>query len=170
MVRLPDPGFDAHLAGLRADRAHANRHGITGIIDPRIAHHEALIYGTQAGRGERGLWVAGAALVLPQDDPAEAVARLSGFRANHPGPEFHIQSAKFFMAGVFENRTAATRTADADQGTICEPMFTKAQTLALMTALDAVRFQLHAPVIGDAACTRALEGLAAARAARACRP
>ena len=165
MARLPDLGFDDHLAGLRAGMAHANRHGITGIIDPRITDHEALIYGTLAGRGELTLWVAGAALVLPEDDPAKAVARLNGYRTRHPGPEFHVHSAKFFMDGVFENRTAATLAAYADDGTICEPMFTQAQTIALMVALDAARFQIHVHVIGDAATRRALDGLAAARAA-----
>ena len=163
--RLPCLSHADHLAGLRAGMAHANRHGITGIIDPRVTDHEAHVYGTLARQDALTLWVAGAALVKESDSPAGAVARLTAMRAAHPGPEFHIHSAKFFMDGVFENRTAAMLTAYADRGDNCAPMFTEEQTAALMTALDAARFQIHVHVIGDAATRRALNGLQAARAA-----
>jgi predicted amidohydrolase YtcJ len=94
------------------------------------------------------------------------VARLSAWRAAHAGPDFHIHSAKFFMDGVYENRTAANLAPYADgPGGNAPCMFSAEQTRAMMTALDAARFAIHVHVIGDAAVRRAIEGLEAARAA-----
>ena len=164
--RLPQLRDRNYLDGLRAGQAHANRHGITGVIDPRVTDLETRIYGTAAVRGELTLRVSGAALVKEHDTPEEAVARLSAMRAAHPGPDFWVQSAKFFMDGVFENRTAALLAPYADPpGGNCPTMFTPEQTKALMVALDAARFQIHVHVIGDAAARTAIEGLEAAVAA-----
>lgn len=166
LARLPDLTEEDRMAGLRAGQAHAHAHGITGILDPRITELEARIYGRALAEGALALWVAGAALVTEADTPETALARLSALRAAHPGPEFHVQSAKFFMDGVFENRTAALLAPYADApGGNADAMFGADQTRALFTALDAARFAIHVHVIGDAACARALDGLAAARAA-----
>lgn len=170
-ARLPALAEGDRLAGLRAGQAHANAHGITGILDPRIEPADAAIYAGLADRGGLTLWAAGAGLVTPGDTPETALARLTAMRAAAPGPEWHIQSAKFFMDGVFENRTAALLSPYADaSGGNCPTMFTPDQTRALFTALDAARFQIHVHVIGDAAARVALDGLAAARAANGAWP
>lgn len=154
-----------HL-GLEAGMAHANAHGITGVLDARITDQEARIYGAAVQAGTLSLRVAGTALVTEADTPESALARLVALRAAHPGPDFHVHSAKFFMDGVFENRTAATLHPYADApGGSAPCMFTDARTVALMTALDAARFAIHVHVIGDAAARRAIEGLEAARRA-----
>ncbi|WP_157970993.1 amidohydrolase [Pseudogemmobacter bohemicus] len=166
LERLPAFTDDQLIEGLLAGQAHANRHGITGVIDAKITATEARIYARAARENLLTLRVAGAAHVSEADTPESAVARLSALRAAHPGPDFHINAAKFFMDGVFENRTAACLAPYADgPGGNAPCMFTRDQTLALMTALDAARFQIHVHVIGDAACTRALDGLEAALAA-----
>ena len=166
LERLPQLTDENYLDGLRAGQAHANRHGITGVIDPRVAELETRIYGKAVALGELTLRVSGAALVKEHDTPEEAVARLTAMRAAHPGPDFWVQSAKFFMDGVFENRTAALLAPYADPpGGNCPTMFTPEQTKALMVALDAARFQIHVHVIGDAAARTAIEGLEAAVAA-----
>jgi predicted amidohydrolase YtcJ len=165
-ARLPALTDDHWMAGLRAGQAHANRHGITGVLDARITEHEARIYARAAAEGALTLRVAGTALVTEADTPETAVARLTAWRRAHPGPDFHVHSAKFFMDGVFENRTAATLRPYADpQGGTAPCMFGAEKTKALMTALDAARFAIHVHVIGDAAARRALDGLEAARAA-----
>jgi predicted amidohydrolase YtcJ len=152
--------------GLLAGQAHANAHGITGVLDPRVSDQEVRHYARAAAEGLLTLRVAGAALVTEADTPKVAVARLTALRTAHPGPDFHVQSAKFFMDGVFENRTAATLRAYADApGGNASSMFTADQTCALFTALDAARFAIHTHVIGDAAARRAIEGLEAARSA-----
>lgn len=158
---------DAHLRqGLAAAMAHANRHGITGVLDPRVTETENRIYAAALAEGDLTLRICGAALVTEADTPETATARLGALRAAHPGPDYHIHSAKFFMDGVFENRTAACLAPYADApGGNAPCMFGAAETDALFTALDAARFAIHVHVIGDAAARRALDGLAAARAA-----
>ena len=166
IARLPRL-TDAHwMQGLLAGQAHANRHGITGVLDACIRDREARTYARGLATGALTLRVAGTALVTEADTPETAVARLSALRAAHPGPDFHVHSAKFFMDGVYENRTAANLSAYADApGGNAPCMFTAEATNALMTALDAARFAIHVHVIGDAAARRAIEGLEAARAA-----
>lgn len=164
--RLPALTDEHWMAGLLAGQDHANRHGITGVLDPRVTEREARIYGQAAAAGTLTLRVAGAALVTEADTPQSAVDRLSQMRDAHPGPDFHIHSAKFFMDGVFENRTAATLSPFADSPAgMASCMFSADATKALFTALDAQRFAIHVHVIGDAAARRAIEGLEAARAA-----
>lgn len=164
-ARLPALTDDDWMAGICAGQAHANRHGLTGVLDPRIAAQEAKIYARALAEGRLTLRVAGAALVTEADTPDSAVARLTALRAAHPGPDFHIQSAKFFMDGVYENRTAANLAPYADaMGGNAPCMFGADQTRALFTALDAARFAIHTHVIGDAAARRAIDGLEAARA------
>lgn len=165
VTRLPQLTDDHWMAGLRAGQAHANRHGLTGVLDPRVTEREAHIYDRARRAGDLTLWVNGAALVTEADTAESAVARLTGLRAAHPGPEFHIHSAKFFMDGVFENRTAALLADYADQPGNAPCMFGADQTRALFTALDAARFAIHVHVIGDGAVRRSIEGLEAARAA-----
>lgn len=162
---LPDLTDDDRMAGLRAAQDHANQHGITGVLDARITEMEARIYARGKASGALTLRVAGTALVTEADTPETAVARLTTFRAAHEGPDFHVHSAKFFMDGVYENRTAAQLApyADTDGGN-APCMFGADETRALMTALDAARFAIHVHVIGDAAARRAIEGLEAARA------
>jgi len=166
LERLPGFTEAQWLEGLLAGQAHANAHGITGVLDPRITAQEHRIYRRALDEGRLSLRVAGAAWVTEADTPDTAVARLSQMRAQAPGPEYHVHSAKFFMDGVFENRTAALQAPYADPpGGNAPCMFGADQTRALFTALDAARFALHVHVIGDAAAARALDGLEAARAA-----
>lgn len=167
IARLPQLTDEHWYQGLLAGQAHANAHGFTGILDPRVTGQEARIYSRGQAEAALTLWVCGAALVTEADTPETAVTRLSAMRAAHPGPEFHVHSAKFFMDGVFENRTAACLADYADQPGNAGCMFGADQTKSLFTALDAARFAIHVHVIGDAAVRRSIEGLEAARAANA---
>ena len=163
---LPET-LDATLAqGLLAGQAHANRHGITGIIDPWIVDHHARIYAAAAARGELTLRVAGACQVTAADTVETALARLTGLRAAHGSVAFQLNAAKFFLDGGLENRTAAMIAPYADaRGGNAPLMFAPGQIAALFTALDAARFQIHVHCIGDMATRAALDGFAAARAA-----
>ncbi len=166
IARLPGLTDDHWLEGLLAGQAHANAHGITGVLDPRITALEARLYARALAEDRLTLRVAGAALVTEADTPESALMRLVALRSAHPGPDFHVHSAKFFMDGVFENRTAACLAPYADRvGGNAPCMFGADQTRVLFTALDAARFAIHVHVIGDAAAARALDGLEAARRA-----
>jgi predicted amidohydrolase YtcJ len=164
--RLPQMNDSHWREGLSAALLHANAHGITGVIDPRVEELEARIYGAAVDAGELTVRICGAALIKEKDTAEEAVERLTELRHRHRGADFWVQSAKFFMDGVFENRTAALLHPYADEiGGNCKTMFTPEQTKTLFTALDAARFQIHVHVIGDAAARVTLDGLEAAMAA-----
>jgi predicted amidohydrolase YtcJ len=79
---------------------------------------------------------------------------------------FRVHSAKFFLDGVVENRTAAMIApySDATGGTAAL-MFAPARINEMFTALDADRFQIHVHAIGDLAVRAALDGMEAARRA-----
>ena len=161
---LPRSTDQTLAQGLRAGQARANRHGITGIIDPCIQSHHARIYGAAAAAGELTLRVAGACLVRADDTPETALTRLTQMRAAHSTGDFYLNAAKFFMDGGLENRTAAMLAPYADAAKGNAPlMFSPDQVAALFAALDAARFQIHVHCIGDAATRATLDGFQTAR-------
>ncbi|NBE09551.1 amidohydrolase [Paragemmobacter ruber] len=164
--RLPKTTEATFRAGLRAGQAHANRHGITGVLDPFIQSHHVGIYAHAAATDALTLRVAGAMSVTAADTVDSALSRLTALRDAHRGDGFHLHSAKFFLDGGLENRTAALIDDYADApGGNAPLMFAPDQIAALFTALDAARFQIHVHCIGDRATRAALDGFAAARAA-----
>lgn len=164
--RLP-PTTDAGLrAGLKAGMAHANRHGITGVLDPDVRDEHRRTYAAAEAAGELTLRVGGAIRVYPGDSVAEACARAEDWRAAHRSRHFHLHSVKLFMDGGLENRTAALLAPYADAaGGNAPVMFPPGHAAALVTALDARRFQIHVHCIGDAATRTTLDAIAAAREA-----
>lgn len=167
------PGTDAAtmLAGARAGQAHANRHGITGIVDPWITDGIEKAYADLDAAHQLTLRVAGAAIVRASDTAEGALARLAAIRARNTGPRFRVNAAKFFMDGGLENRTAAMIAPYADaRGGNAPLMYSSDQVGAFFTALDAARFQIHVHCIGDLATRAALDGIAAARAANSSWP
>ena len=164
LERLPKTTEATFHAGLRAGQAHANRHGITGVLDPFIQSHHVGIYARAAADAALTLRVAGAMSVTAADTVDSALARLTAWRDAHRGEDFHLHSAKFFLDGGLENRTAALLAPYADaRGGNCDLMFPPDQIRALFTALDAARFQIHVHCIGDRATRAALDGFQAAR-------
>ncbi len=164
--RLPQTDNLTLKAGLAAGQAHANRHGITGIIDPCILDHHVRIYGAASQGDELTLRVAGASQVMVADTVDTMLDRLITRRDAHRTDMFHLNAAKFFLDGGLENRTAALVAPYADaSGGNAPLMFEPDQIDALFTALDAHRFQIHVHCIGDAAARAALNGFAAARRA-----
>ncbi|MGL4280400.1 MAG: amidohydrolase, partial [Albidovulum sp.] len=169
--RLPETDEATRRAGLRAGMAHANRHGITGIIDPWILDHHVRIYGEGEREGALTLRVAGASLVTVADTVETMLDRLIARREAHRSEMVHLNAAKFFLDGGLENRTAALLSPYADDlGCNAPLMFQQEQIDALFTALDRERFQIHVHCIGDAATRAALDGFAAARTANGAWP
>jgi predicted amidohydrolase YtcJ len=168
-ARLPDIWTPTMGRGLLAGMALANRHGITGVIDASVT--EVFRQPYLAAADTLSLRVAGAMKVTAGEDPDAAVARLTAWRAAVPGTLLQLNAAKFFLDGVFENRTAAMLAPYADPpGGNAALMFTPEQIARLFPALDAARFQIHVHCIGDLATRAALDGFAAARAANGAWP
>ncbi len=163
-ARMPPPSDDDFAAGVLWAQALAHRHGITGVLDAKVEERHVRVYRRLAAAGRLTLKVAATALVTADDSPAQAVERLSAFRDAPEGP-FRVHSAKFFLDGVMENRTAAMIAPYADaQGGNAPLMFAPDRIAALFAAVDAARFQIHVHAIGDRAVRAALDGIAAARA------
>jgi hypothetical protein len=163
--RLPPLPADMPLRGAVAAMRHANRHGITGVLDARVVQANLDAYAATLAAGRATLRVACAALVTPDDTPETALQRLADWRADHRHPDLTVTSAKFFLDGVIENGTAALLLPAADTGSNAPVMFPQDHLNALVATLDAARFQSHFHVIGDAAARAALDALdhAAAR-------
>lgn len=166
LARLPATTAETMGQGLIAGMAHANAHGITGVIDPSVKDHHVAVYAAAAALGQLTLRVAGAVHVSAGDPVDTVLARLIALRAAHPGPDFHLNAAKIFMDGGLENRTAAMLQPYADgPGGNAPLMFPPDHVAALFPALDAARFQIHVHCIGDAAVRATLDGIEKARAA-----
>lgn len=169
--KLPQTDDATRRAGLRAGMAHANRHGITGVVDPWILDHHVRIYGEAMAADSLTLRVAGAGQVTVADTVETMLERLLAWRESHRTDMFHLNAAKFFLDGGLENRTAALVAPYADAAGGNAPlMFPQDQIDALFTALDAHRFQIHVHCIGDGAARAALDGFAAARRANGAWP
>lgn len=159
-ARMPPPSDAAFADGVRWATALANRNGITGVIDAKVEERHVRVYRDLAHRQQLTLRVASTALVRASDTTAQAVERLSDFRAQSAFGLFRVHSAKFFLDGVIENRTAAMIEPYSDAlGGNAPVMFEPAQIDEMFTALDAARFQIHVHAIGDMATRAALDGM-----------
>jgi predicted amidohydrolase YtcJ len=164
--RMPETTDAQYADGVRYAQALCNRHGITGVLDAAIGERHARVYERLAQAGELTVRVAATAKVFPHESTEEAVARLCELRRAAQSEMFKVHSAKFFLDGVFENRTAAMLEPYSDAAGGNAPlMFGHNQVKELFTAFDAARFQIHVHVIGDGAARAALDGLEAARLA-----
>ncbi len=159
-ARMPAPSDAAFADGVKWAMALANRNGITGVIDAKVDERHVRVYQHLARSGALTLRVASTALVQPSDTTTEAINRLSAFRASSTEGLFRVHSAKFFLDGVIENRTAAMIAPYADaRGGNAPLMFAPKQINEMFAAFDAARFQIHVHAIGDLATRAALDGM-----------
>jgi predicted amidohydrolase YtcJ len=150
--------------GVRFGQALCNRHGITGVLDALVTDRHLRVYQKLDRAGALTVRVAGTAIVEPCDTAEGALRRIEGFRRDYRSSMLHVHSAKFFLDGVLENRTAAMIDDYADaQGGNAPVMFGENHLRELFIAFDAARFQIHCHVIGDKAARAALDALEAAR-------
>ena len=171
MVEARMPGLDdsAFADGVKWAMALANRNGITGVIDAKVEERHVRVY--QGMADDLTLRVAAAALVKPSDTTAQTLERLSDFRASSTTGLFRVHSAKFFLDGVIENRTAAMIAPYSDTvGGNAPLMFAPSQIAEMFAAFDAARFQIHVHAIGDLATRAALDGMERAQAANGAWP
>ncbi len=169
--RMPQPTEADFANGVRFAQALCNRHGITGVLDASVNERHARVYQQLSDNGELTLRVAATAKVDPWEETASAVARVSALRASCRGDLFKIHSAKFFLDGVLENRTAVMLEPYSDAiGGNAPLMFGESQVKDLFTVFDAACFQIHVHVIGDGALRSALDGLEAAHRANGAWP
>ncbi len=166
--RMPKPDDTEYAEGVLFAQRHANAHGITGVLDASVGERHARVYRSLAERDALTVRVLATARVDPSETTEAALARVSALRAAAQYPMFRIHSAKFFLDGVIENRTAAMIEDYSDAlGGSAPLMFTQAQINEMFVAFDAARFQIHVHAIGDLATHAALNGMEQARRANA---
>jgi predicted amidohydrolase YtcJ len=162
--RMPALTDEDYATGVRHGQGLCNRHGITGVIDAMVAERHMRVYKALDDAGELTVRVAATAKVSPSESVDTAVERLEALRRTYSSPMIKMHSAKFFLDGVFENRTAAMIEDYSDaRGGNAPVMFEEGHLRALFTAFDAARFQIHVHVIGDMAARTALDALEVAR-------
>jgi predicted amidohydrolase YtcJ len=161
MPKTPDSDWED---GVRFGQALANRNGFTGVLDALVTERYLRVY--RAVEQSTGLTVrvASTALVEPSDTVDGALKRIEVLRRDFASPMLKVHSAKFFIDGVLENRTAAMiEDYHDEQGGNAPVMFGENHLRELFIAFDAARFQIHCHVIGDKAVRVALDALEAAR-------
>jgi len=162
--RLPPLTDEDYAEGVKYAQRLCNRHGITGVIDAMVAERHMRVYKALDARGDLSLRIAATAKVHPSERVDEALPRLEALRSACHSAMVRMHSAKFFLDGVFENRTAAMIEDYCDEtGGNAPVMFEQDHLAALFTAFDAARFQIHVHVIGDGAVRAALDALEIAR-------
>ncbi len=163
MPALTDADF---IAGVRYAQRECNRHGITGVVDALVEERHMQIYRLLEEEEALTVRIAATAKVYPEETVDGALARLTSLRDRFRSPMLYVHSAKFFLDGVLENRTAAMIDPYSDAAGGNAPlMFEEGHLRDLFIAFDKARFQIHAHVIGDKAVRAALDGLEAARRA-----
>lgn len=162
--RMPETTDAEWQAGVKWGQRHANQHGFTGVLDALVTDRHLRVYDALDRKGELTVRVASTALVEPSDTVEGALDRIKGFRRDYASEMLKVHSVKFFLDGVFENRTAAMIDGYKDEtGGNAPVMFGENHLKELFVAFDAARFQIHCHVIGDKAVRAALDGLEAAR-------
>ena len=160
--KLPKLSDEGKREGTKFGATHANKHGITGVLDAMAGEGSMRIYTDLDKRGELTLRVAATSKVFPRDTLDEAMERLKHIRATYRTDKAYMHSAKFFLDGVMENGTAAMLEPMVD-GVNAPIMFDEEWLRETLIAFDRERFQLHLHTIGDKAVRVALDGIEAAR-------
>lgn len=162
-ARMPPTADEDFVEGVRYGQALCNRHGITGVLDASVTERHMRVYSILERARGLTVRVAATAKVMPEEATSEALARVMELRRQYHSDMLKLHSAKFFLDGVLENRTAAMLSDYSDQlGGNAPLMFGPNQLKDLFCAFDAARFQIHVHVIGDGAARAALDALESA--------
>jgi predicted amidohydrolase YtcJ len=163
-ARMPKKELDAYTKGVRYGQKLCNKHGITGVLDAMVAERHMKVYRGLEEAGELSVRLRATAKVYPEESVKDALGRLEALRRDYRSENIAVHSAKFFLDGVLENRTAAMIEDYSDAtGGNAPIMFDEDHLRDLFIAFDAARFQLHIHVIGDRATRVALDRIEAAR-------
>jgi predicted amidohydrolase YtcJ len=169
--RMPKLPLDAYFDGVRFGQDLCSRHGITGVLDALVRERHMKVYCDLDRAGELKVRVRATAKVNPNESVPDALGRLEALRRDFQTPMAQVHSAKFFLDGVLENRTAVMIEDYSDaEGGNAALMFDEEHLRQLFIAFDAARYQLHVHVIGDGATRIALDDIEAARTANGAWP
>lgn len=161
---LPGAGPRARAAGLLAAQDLFLRAGVTTVLEANASPPALRTYRRLARRGDLRLRVSIALETDPAEGPSQ-VARLERWRRRFSRHGLRVSTAKLFLDGVIESRTASMLAPYVDTGTAVAPDWPADTLAATVDALLAAGFDVHGHAIGDRAIREALDAAAAARAA-----
>ena len=154
--------------GLRRALREMASHGVTSFTEASASEGILRAYQTLAESNELTARVSVALETDPEAGPGQ-VAKLEALRAATNGPRLRAGSAKIFVDGVIESRTAALlepylpALPGGPAGERGLPRFTPEGLNDLVEALDRARFQVHVHAIGDRAVRMTLDAFERAR-------
>ncbi|MBT4888781.1 MAG: amidohydrolase [Rhodospirillales bacterium] len=141
--------------------AELNKVGFTGVLDALVTPQTMDLYHQAEQANELTLRVASTALVKPDGDMGQ-IEMLKEMRAKYNSPMVKTHSAKFFIDGVMENKTALLLEPYAD-GTVAPALFEKEFFEDMIVACDREKFQVHVHGLGDGAARMTLDAFEKAR-------
>ncbi len=159
---LPSPGPRARAAGLLAAQDVLLKAGITTVLEANAAAPALRTYRRLARRGDLVLR-ASIALETDAAEGAHQVERLLRWRRRFERHGLRVGTAKLFVDGVLESRTAAMLAPYTDTGTTVAPDWPADVLAATVDALLTSGLDVHAHVIGDRAARDVLDAAEAAR-------
>jgi len=158
---LPPVTHCDHVRGLRFAMAMAHRLGITSLEDASASESVLAAYKHLADAGDLGLRVV-AAQTVDVDKGAGDVPRLARLRKQYGGGTLRPTSAKIFLDGVIEGRTAALLRGYQDRPDYRgELLMSRLALTETVRALDDAGFDVHIHAIGDWGIRTALDALEA---------
>lgn len=164
-AKVPKPSRAMSLEGLRAAQRLLHSLGITMIQDANVDPRNLEVYEAAARSGLLTMKVVAAQATDPSR-PASQVDELVRLRDRCASHRLTAGTAKIFLDGVLESRTAALLEPYAGAGKERGILRWDAKALSeLAIRLDRAGFQMHMHALGDQAVRAGLDAIAAARAA-----
>src|SRR5262245_6770310 len=165
---VPPTTAEQYAAGLAIGQQHLHGFGITLVQDANVNSRLLAAYHAAAVSGDLTMKVVAAQATDPRR-PASQVDELIARRERFSAGRLTASSAKIFLDGVLEGRTAAllepyegSAVVVDDRGT---PNWSASALTEIALRLDAAGFQIHMHGIGDRAIREGLDALAAVCAA-----
>jgi predicted amidohydrolase YtcJ len=163
-AHAPKPDYAVYEKGLREAQSYLHSLGITLIQDAYVSPRMLEAYARAEKEGMLTMKVVAAQATEP-GKPVSQVEKLAALREKFTGGKLTASSAKIFLDGVLEARTAAMLQpyeGSQEQGILNWPPECLAE---IAIALDRAGFQIHMHAIGDEAAREGLNAMAAVRAA-----
>src|SRR3712207_4989634 len=164
MVHIPPRTDEEYAAALAVGQQELHKVGITLVQDAQVEPRFLEAYHAAAMSGVLTMKVVAAQETDPRRGPASQVNKLIALRKRFSAGRLTASSAKIFLDGQIEGRTAALLEpyeGSDDSGTL---NWSASALTRIALRLDAAGFQIHMHGIGDRAVREGLNALAAVRA------
>jgi predicted amidohydrolase YtcJ len=156
---IPPYTVQDHLRGFQRAFEEATSYGITAIVDAEVDSTMLEAYRLLDSAGSLPVRVT-VAQSLGSGLISETIERVQRFRDHYRSRLISANSAKIYMDGVMEARTAAMLTPYLDRpGDRGEPGMSQERLDSLVLQLDRAGVQIHVHAIGDRAIRMTLDAL-----------